>query len=84
MEQGVTTFDQSIEFICRKICEELGQEAEEKIDGYEKWKYHQNSVRQWLIDEAFRKVRQDYWNGKYKGQDIETLLSKMEPDDEQV
>jgi len=51
------------------MCELLGQPPEEEItldNGkpfiQKNWLYYEHDVRQWFILEAFRKVREEFWN----------------------
>jgi len=77
----MSDFEKTIEFLCREICKELGENPDALtkkgcIDGnmISNWKRHQSTVTDWLEMEAFSRIKQNYWNGKYKGQEIEKLL----------
>ncbi|HYT45123.1 MAG TPA: hypothetical protein VEP90_22540 [Methylomirabilota bacterium] len=60
--------DEKVEFFCREMCKELNidPDAPSEYRGYgfvnEKWEDFKPIVRDWLITEAFSKIRTQYWN----------------------
>ena len=56
------TFNEKIEFYCRELCSELGVNP----DGQENplhigWEAYFDMVHDWLLTEAFSKIKQRYW-----------------------
>lgn len=61
-------FCDKVRFLSFKMCEQLGHPAEEEITLLSGEKYTQKywcryefMIREWLVDEAFRKMRNEYW-----------------------
>ena len=48
-------FEDNVKQLCKRICRELGQ-------GEIHWGDHQGMVQDWLITEAFNKIRNQYWD----------------------
>lgn len=68
----MSDFDQEVEKLCRRMCEELGLNSEpigeNRCTGYEYsylgWRRFEKLIIDWLEMEAFNKVRSEYWNEK--------------------
>jgi hypothetical protein len=81
-----TALKQQVEFFCRQICDELGMPQEEEVlCEYSKepftrknWMPFQRFVEDWLVTEAFRKVRSKYWDSESRKSAKQIMLTEGE------
>jgi hypothetical protein len=66
------TFEERIEFLCNKMCDELDLDPTKVPESYK----FKPMIRDWLINEAFRKIRNNFWNGNYKEKTVDTHFDK--------
>lgn len=60
-------FNDNVKALCIKISEEIGEDpyvniATGKGAPFWNWQKHESMVRDWLVTEAFSKVRSKYWS----------------------
>jgi hypothetical protein len=55
-------FEDNVKQLCYRICKELGQEPIHSKHGAEYWRDYERMVTDWLVTEAFSKVRGQYWD----------------------
>jgi hypothetical protein len=54
-------FDDKVEFYCRELCVELGIDPDGKDSPHVGWQAYYDMVYDWLLTEAFSKIKQRYW-----------------------
>ncbi|HYT40713.1 MAG TPA: hypothetical protein VEP90_00075 [Methylomirabilota bacterium] len=72
------SFDDKVKFFCKEMCEELGLDSRDSYPGWMSyWEEFKPMVRDWLINEAFSKVRGRYWDDeKYQEARVKKQLVK--------
>ncbi len=72
------SFDDKVKFFCKEMCEELGLDSQDSYPGWMSyWEEFKPMVRDWLINEAFSKVRGRYWDDeKYQEARVKKQLVK--------
>jgi hypothetical protein len=54
-------FSDKVEFYCRELCEEIGVDPDGNDSPHCGWTAYYDMVHDWLLTEAFAKIKQRYW-----------------------
>ena len=60
-------FNDNVKTLCEKVCDELGSDRK-------RWEVHRKMVEDWLVTEAFSRVRSQYWSDQHRKLKVEVAV----------